>query len=622
MVFRALTDAGRGGGLQETHDEIARLREQYRFFHWHLEFPEVFDVPKAVRGIDPATGWAGGFDCVLGNPPWERIKLQEQEFFAQRDVTIATATNAAARKRLIAALKDDEDRRSLYEEFEAAKRQAEGESHFLRNGGRYPLTGRGDINTYAVFAEADRTLIGKRGRMGVIVPTGIATDATTQHFFKDLVQRGAIASLYDLETNPNLWSGIGHNRFKFSLLSLCGSAHREPVAKFAFFMHSTSELDDPGKVFSLTPEEITLLNPNTGTCPVFRSRRDAEITLGVYRRIPVLIKEGDRNGNRWGVSFMRMFDMANDSHLFHTRDVLECNGWTLTGNVFTKDNARMLPLCEAKMLHHYDHRWSTYTDDAAVRDLMLNEKQDAGSVVMSRYWVEEREVEDRLATRNWKRGWLVGWRDICRATDERTMISYVMPRFAVGHTSPIMFGDLQQDQAPLLGVLSSFVFDYLTRQKMGGTHVTYSVISQLPVVPPEMLSIHGPMITKRILELTYTTYDMASFALDLGDSRSPFRWDEYRRMVIRAELDALFFNLYGVSRDGLDYIMDTFRIVKRKDEAKYGTYRTKELILAEYDKMTAAGVGPTNPLIDGENYTSSLTPAPGQGPRHPALPTT
>lgn len=164
------------GAPRSTHEEIARLRHRYRFFHWHLEFPEIFG-PDGI----------GGFDCVLGNPPWERIKLQEQEFFAQHDAEIAAAKTAAARKRLIAALKEDPDRAALHTAFEAAKRTAEGTSHFLRNGGRYPLTGRGDINTYAVFAEAGRALTGPRGRMGMIVPTGIATDATTRFYFKDLV---------------------------------------------------------------------------------------------------------------------------------------------------------------------------------------------------------------------------------------------------------------------------------------------------------------------------------------------------------------------------------------------------------------------------------------------------
>jgi hypothetical protein len=297
---------------------VETLATEYRLFHWHLQFPQVFA--------------RGGFDIVVGNPPWERVKLQEQEFFASRDEAIATAPNAAARRRLIARLAETDER--LFAEFGAARRRSEGMSHFLRESALYPLTGVGDINTYQVFAEQDRTLLSGSGRLGVILPTGIATDATTAPFFRDLVEKEAIVSLYDFENAKPLFDGV-HRSFKFCLLTLSGRHRRVAAATFAFFAHDPADLDKPDVRFSLTPEEITLLNPNTGTCPVFRSRRDAEITIGIYRRVPVLINENDREGgNPWGISFMRMFDMSNDSPLFNTREDLERDGWVLNGNVF------------------------------------------------------------------------------------------------------------------------------------------------------------------------------------------------------------------------------------------------------------------------------------------------
>ena len=331
-----LDDIRRGSIADDVRAETDRLATEYRFFHWHLEFPHLFptEMPGAGASINPTTGWYGGFSAVLGNPPWERVKLQEQEFFASRDPDIANAPNAAARKRLIKQL--PETNPSLHEAFVAAKRRAEGESHVLRNSGRFPLAGRGDINTYAVFSEGNRTIVGERGRLGIIVPTGIATDATTQHFFRDLVETGALASLYDFENRKPLFEGVD-SRFKFCLLTLAGRDREEVAADFAFFAHDPVDLKKDDVRFTLTPDEITLLNPNTGTCPVFRSRRDAEITLGIYKRIPVLINENDpEGGNPWGIKFMTMFHMSNDSHLFHTREELEADGWTLNGNVFER----------------------------------------------------------------------------------------------------------------------------------------------------------------------------------------------------------------------------------------------------------------------------------------------
>ena len=618
-----------------TRAELRSLAKQYRFFHWHLEFPHVFGVPDDAdsSGIDDRTGWTGGFSCVLGNPPWERIKLQEQEFFATRDEEIAKAPNKAARTRLIEALKADNP--DLYAEFGRAKRQAESESHFLRLSGCYPLTGRGDINTYAVFSEQDRTILGPHGRLGIIVPTGIATDATTQHFFRDVVESSSLSSLYDFENRQALFRDVD-SRFKFSLLTLAGREEQETKADFAFFLHDPAELETPSKRFSLTPEEITLINPNTGTCPVFRSRRDAEITLGIYRRVPVLLREGDPDGNPWGISFMRMFDMSNDSHLFRTRDQLEADGWHLEGNVFVRGEQRYLPLYEAKMLHHYDHRWATYEPDGSIRDVTITEKSAPDFVVMPRYWVPEHDVPtdkrdksgnlvvhpgvtSRLAAKGWRYNWLLGWRDICRAADERTAISFVLPKAGAGNKVPLMLSTRPARELLLLqSCLSSYVFDFCSRQKIGGTTMNFFIWEQLPILSPEMMgalpwdgnSMATEWMACRALELNSTSAETVSLADGLGGPGAAFKWDEERRRLLRAELDAAFFHLYGIQRDDVDYIMDTFPIVKKKDEAAFGSYRTKELILEVYDAMAQA-------IRTGEPYKTILDPPPGQGPRHP-----
>ncbi|MFI6630761.1 Eco57I restriction-modification methylase domain-containing protein [Nonomuraea fuscirosea] len=614
-LFRSLEDPGASGATQATHDEITRLRNQYRFFHWHLEFPEVFTVLEDDRGASATTGWAGGFDCMLGNPPWDSVELKEQEFFAQRVPEIAAVGKADVRKKLIAKLQDDPGTQSIYNEYAAAKRAVYAESHFLRRSGRLPLTGKGNLNTYAVFAETARIVMGAHGRAGLIVPTGIATDARTQYFFNDLVQAYSIAALYDFENAAPLFPDV-HRSFKFSILALAGRDLQEPSARFAFFLHDPAELADANKTFTLTPREIQLLNPNTGTCPIFRTRNDAEITLGIYKRVPILIQEGNSRGNPWKMSFLRMFDMAHDSDLFNGRDELDHDGWSLTGNTFTKGPERMLPLYEAKLLHHYDHRWATYTGNEIVHDLDLREKQDPYLAVQPRYWIPQKDVLAKLAEKGWQHNWLLGWRDICRATDERTMIATVAPRVGFGHK--FMLAISGENPWALQALWSTFVFDFIARQKIGGTSMSFFLVKQLPVFTPEQVQVHAEGIRMRVLELSYTSWDMSPYAHDLGDTNAPFQWIEDRRTIIRAELDALFFHLYGISRDNTAYILDTFPITRRKDEAKYGSYRTKELILAEYDRMTAAGVSLENPLIDGENFVSKLTPAPGHGPRHAA----
>ncbi len=573
--------------------EIERLTAEYRFFHWHLEFPHIFPTESTAGDtVNDATGWYGGFSVVIGNPPWERVKLQEQEFFASRDPDIAKAPNAAARKRLIAALPATNP--ALHDAFVAEKRSAEGVSHFMRNSGRYPLAGRGDINTYAVFAETDRELLGGTGRLGVILPTGIATDATTQYFFKDLVEHGAIASLYDFENRKPLFEAVD-SRFKFCLLTLTGRDLREPTADFAFFAHDPTDLERTGVRFGLTPEEILRVNPNTGTSPVCRSRRDAEIMLAVHSRVPVMMLEGDPDGNPWGAKFKTMFHMSNDSHLFHTSDELQADGWTLRGNVFHRGEQEMLPLYQGMMASLYNHRAADVVHSATAakrqnqpRYLSKDELADPHRLAMPAFWVGAENLPDGVGS------WFVAYSWVTSPTNERTMVSYPLPKAAVGNSTPLI---LVNEGALMLATLSSFALDYVLRQKLGGLNLTFTYVQQLPVLQPVLFEEPTPWcagttlrswIVPRVGELVYTATDMSGFATEYGLGSTPFSWDSVRREGLVAELDAAFFHLYGVERDDVDYIMETFPIVKRKDIAAHGEYRTKRLILEIYDAMAEA----------------------------------
>jgi hypothetical protein len=372
----------------------------------------------------------------------------------------------------------------------------------------------------------------------------------------------------------------------------------------------------------MPPEEILLVNPNTGTTPVFRSRRDAEITISIYKRVPVLWRD-EPEENPWDLSFQLMFMMNTDSNLFRTSEQLEHDGWTLDGNVFIRGGHRMLPLYEANMVHHFDHRFGTYNGQTQAQANMgtlprLDQKQhnDPHLVALPRYWVDQVEVDNRLARRSWDKEWLLGWRDVCRSSDERTMICGILPRTAVGHKLPLAMSGNSADL--LVSNLSSFVFDYVMRQKIAGTSATYFIVKQLPVLPPSAFAqpvqwlagdLPAGWIRSRVLELSYTAYDLAPFAVDLGDQGPPFHWDDGRRFAMRAELDAAFFHLYEISRGDVDYIMETFPVVKKRDEQRYGAFRTKELILEIYDAMAEAA-------LSGKPYQTIVDPPPGRGPRH------
>ncbi|WP_405581679.1 Eco57I restriction-modification methylase domain-containing protein [Streptomyces sp. NBC_01092] len=647
-VFRGLQDPAGTAASNATHEHVVRLKREYNFFHWHLEFPEVFAVPEGegetALDADSVTGWAGGFSCVVGNPPWDRLEFEDPKYFSVVEPSIAAAAGAARSARIATWEKGNPE---SSERYRAARRAVKSTFIFTGGSGAFPLCQKGltaggvtKLQVDQLFTELFSSIVAPEGRFGAIIPTAIATGAGAQFLFQKFTQRGMIKTLYDFENRQPLFEGV-HSSYKFCLLSLVGRGLHEPAARFAFFLTDTIDLDNADNVFKLSPEEIALISPNTGSLPIFRSRRDADLTLSICRRLPVLVNDAARNGNPWQIDFKYLFRNANDGDLLRTRADLESEGWTLTGNTFELDGRLMLPLYEGKLVHLFDHRWNHYTGTGNEdrRRLDLAEKQDPEVLALPRYWVSDADipmekldrrgnqtkkpgVATRLHSANWRQRWLLGWRDVCRATDERTAIPALLPRAAAIHTLPLMFPQVTPDlSAALVATQSSLIFDFVGRQKIGGIHMALMTWKQLPVPAPDTLRPHTPFLTPRILELVYTAHDMIPLARDLDDDGAPFQWGESRRAQIRAELDAYFFHLYGISRDDADYILETFQSdtggLKNNEIAKYGTYRTKDLVLAEYDRMAPAGVSLDTPLIDGDTYTSPLTPPPGHGPRHP-----
>lgn len=598
--------------------EIEQLALKHHFFHWHMAFPHIFRPSGNSRQMDDeVTGWRGGFDVVLGNPPWERIKLQEKEWFAARSPEIANARNAAQRKKMIQSLKKSDP--TIHAAFMQDKAAAENESIFLRNSGLYPLCGRGDVNTYQVFAELSRMALDSRGRTGLVLPTGIATDYYTQDFFRDLMQKGSLVSLYDFENRERIFPDVASPQ-KFCLLTLTGLNFACESADFVFFATRIEHLTETERHFTLSSQEVALLNPNTKTCPIFRSKRDAELTKAIYRRIPVLVEEGPPERNSWGVTFSTMFHMSGDSELFRTYEQLESEGWMLNGSVFQRGNEQCYPLYEAKMFHHFNHRYNTYEGVPAgkrfrvkAQALSLEGRLNIPSVVpLPRYWVHSSHVESAWP---WEYEWAIAFRDITNVTtNRRTAIFSMLPKSAVSHPSPLLIpaDATAREVSGLYANLTSFAFDYTTRQTLGGSHLTYYILKQLPVLPQstyyqdEILPVAEPLIdwiVRHVLELTYTTYDLQAFARDIGYHGPPYRWNEERRLLLRCELDAVYFHLYGIQRDDVAYIMDTFPIVRRKEEDEYGEYRAKRVILEIYDEMAEA-------MATGTPYQTRLDPPP------------
>jgi hypothetical protein len=597
--------AERRSGVTITRAEAS----QHRFLHWHLAFPDI-----AVRG---------GFDIMVGNPPWERVKIQQEEWFAacgRED--IANAKNAAARNRMIDALRTAENpvERELADQWDAAVRASNAHSEILRNSGRFPFGGVGDVNLYAVFADHFLHAHNPDGTAGFLCPVGLATGATYAPFFAHLVDNRRIASFWSFENENRIFPEV-HNETKFALVTFVGAC--QPVDKIGFtgYVRQAAQIDDPEREYTLTPDEIVAINPNTKTAPLFRHARDAEITATIHRHAGVLVNDtapaDDPAHNPWQVDFMRMFDMANDSALFHDQADAEAAGACLEGNELVwPDGGCALPLYEGKMVWLYDHRYGAYegqsekqANKGVLPHTTSKAKSDSHFQVAPRYWIDQIRVDEQLDGR-WRRSWLIGWRDV--GPKERTLIASVLPRSATGDTLSLLFSHADRKQLPtLLATMSSLPVDYAARGKAG--RMKFFVVKQLPLrIDPVQLLPWGDALNDfaapRVAELTYTAWDLQAWGDDIGYPGPPFRWDESRREVLRAELDAAFFHVYGLDPDDVEHLLSTFTVLEKyeirsPEKGGYGEFRTKRLALERYDAMRQAA-------RDHTNYVTPLAPPP------------
>ena len=571
-----------------------QVADRESFLHWEAAFPGVW---RRWQDDEPA----GGFDAVIGNPPWDQIEQPEVEWFALRDDEIALAPTGARRKVLIEQRIQRGDELALA--YQDVRQSAKLMRAYVKESGAYQMLSGGRVNLYSLFVERALNLIKPDGIVGLLTPSGIYAGKTAARFFKSISTSGRVGGLFDFENKKIFFKDV-HASFKFCALVFGGEERRFAKTECAFFLHDTAAIHDTDRCFPLAASDFARANPNTGTAPIFRTRRDAEITRRIYERHPVLVNHsGDGEEKVWQVRYMQgLFNMTSDSHLFRTGAQLDADGfYPVDGNRWKKGEELYLPLYQGRMIHQFDHRAnSVRVNPESTHNPYLSEEvsepqhADPSFLPRTQYWVPEAVVEPAVPR---TLGWTLGFRDIARPTDMRTFIAAVLPQVGCGHTLPILLSaneDFSCEIATqILANLNSFALDYVTRQKVHGTHLTWYTVEQLSVIAPKDYDRKfGPttaraLVSDHVLRLTYTAHDMAPFALDLGYDGPPFIWNDEQRRHLRARLDALYFHLYGLSRADAAYILDTFPIVRRHDEAAFGTYRTKDMVLAYYNALNA-----------------------------------
>lgn len=584
--------------------EATQAAQDYHFFHWALEFPDIYAQ--------------GGFDVMCGNPPWEKIKIEDKQWFNHEgEQEIAESDNTNKRNKLISDLLKTNP--ALHNKYLRAKCSVACTSKFFRFSKRFELTAKGDIDLYPLFAEHSMNLC--RGLWSIIVPSCIATSDGNKDFFQTLTNENRLNSLYCFDNKEQLFNI--HRSYNFCLLSAHHPYDKVNEVSVGFMLTKLDQILDQNYVFKIKTSDFAKFNPNTNTAPNFRTQYDTVLTSKIYDNSSIIIKdnsEGKTADNPWSIKFRRMFDMSNDSKLFKTYDDLINAGATIKGDSFVLNDNLYVPLIEGKMFWHYNHHYSAFPVDIekrpdSIAKVSCYDLQNVNFALKPWYWISSTEVKRVISKGNEPSSFVIAFRDITNSTNERTMIACLMPKYlALGHTATCMFVSLNPcKKLVLLSILNSLIFDYASRQKITNAHMTIFIVKQLPVLRPEQIDeVNQWQLVKRVAELTYFNHDMDEFAKDLSAELSqeqneelgnrlikqePWVFDEPRRAQLQAEIDAIVAKLYGLNDEELRYILDpedifgagciheTFRVLKNNEIKEFGEYRTKRLVLEAWDKL-------------------------------------
>jgi hypothetical protein len=570
----------RNPGLDKLRGLVEYYREQHRFFHWSLEFSDV---------LGPET--EGGFSATIGNPPWDIVKPNSQEFFSSYDPRFRSYKKQEANKVAKNLMRDNQAVKQKWEEYcEAISRQ----STYFKEPLNFQALGKGDINTFKLFLEQFFRVLTKNGSMGIIVPSGLYTDQGCQDLREMFFNKSQVEYLYCFENRRAVFNI--HRSFKFVLFSAM-KGRKTNQFKCAFMEHDPERLPliDSGAL-KMSVEQVRKFSPQTLSVMEFKSQKDIDITSKIYGDWPLL---GDKLKDTWNVKFRRELDMTNDSHLFKTSPT-DC------------------PLYEGKMIWHFDSHFD-----------------------QPRYWLDREEAEKALGDNSWEgKHFRVGFRNVASSTNERTLVCGLSPPAFHGNSFFTITPMNRQWHGPnnvetlwIASIMSSLCIDFLIRQKVT-TNLNYFYLETLPVPRKAPNSAYTDPITSKATRLFCYHKDFSELCENLFDEywqspdfwyppsapidtygpvheqeirkrlrdeapgltpewgphcgvhdRLPDRRDTGDRAQLRAEIDAYVAHLYGLSRDDFAYILDTFPVLKKKEQRAFGEFMSKRKCLEEYDRI-------------------------------------
>lgn len=556
------------GDLDGWDGRLADALEEVNPLHWPLAFPDIHA--------------RGGFDLVIGNPPWEKFVTEEQEFFAAAGRFDIASQTSARRKQAIAALADGIEReRALHDRWVRHKAANDRMSHWAKTSGRFtPVSG--EVNTYVLFTELAADLSSDRGWVSLVVKSGIAIDKTPAPVFHQLLDSGRIRSVIDTVNKGGTFPAVAEVE-RFGVLTL-GPRRQGTTFSVSMLNFSLDEAIEKDPTI-LTAEEVWVGCPLTGTLLSAPDKDRYQLAIDLHRRLRILDIDGE---NPWQITYATLFHSSGDSGLFLRKEDLEADGWVLgRDKVFRHPDGReALPVLEGQLVNMFDHRAKSYERYTGAKKYGRKpnvpattdeEKADPQFEAEPRYWMDARVARERLEATVGNRA-MVTIRDVGRPwTDQRIVRATLVPRLPATDTIPVLAIPVELVRE-FSGVLNSTPFDFLARAHMPSGHLARTwVLSQIAVPRPGLDS--------RIAELS-ERLSVTSTRLAEEYGFTLHRWDPEQRERDLVELDALVAKTgYGLSRDEYELILDSFDVMRRAQEKEHGEYRFKRLCLEAYDRI-------------------------------------
>jgi hypothetical protein len=564
-----------------TRREVVRIAREYALFHWHIAFPQVFFAGSDSQPENEKEAWCGGFNVVLGNPPWDELTPAAKEFFSVYDPNVRSQDKAGEERITSRLLKEPAIERA----WKASCRSLYAQVHFLKLSGRYELfapgnLGKGDFNVYRMFVETGMLIVRPGGMLAQVVPEAFYGGANTMAIRRALFDRFEWRLLIGFENTREVWFRGVHTAAKFCLYAARKGGPSETIGA-AFNVRSLNSLNavKNGAVLQLSVRLIETFSPDALAIMELSSQRDIDIAARMYDAWPAF---GDRGAGPPSHHHMRELDMTVDRERF---------GNDPTG----------LPVYEGRMVDAFDHRAKAYLSGRArTADWVELAFGDAQKAIRPQWYAPTATLPEKLDGRQFH--YRVGFCNITSPTNERTFLSTLIPRDCIcGNKVPTISFEDGYDWAYMvwLAVANSFAMDFLVRKKVSLT-ITNTVVDSLPF--PRLSRNHeqARALVDLAARLTCTgpemreywdTLSLDGWLLPLGSSEPlPGFIDAAERRAARAEIDAVVAReLFGLSREDLEYMLDTFPTIHRRDMAQFGEPRTKDLILKAYDRLKEKG---------------------------------